>query len=109
MSVATPSFFSKCTTPAKRRDLPVLADEEGVQLVAVEIAEVAGVEAVAALARRAFVGAAELERLLVDRVDLLLARRGERDHHAVADRCGLAVERLGDRDHRPTRRPADEL
>src|SRR5262252_1434412 len=63
-----------------------LAHEERVQLVAVEIAEVAGVEARAARAGRAFVLAAEGERFLVEGVHLLLARGGERDHDAVPDR-----------------------
>jgi TetR/AcrR family transcriptional regulator len=86
------------------------ADEERVQLVAVEVAEVAGVEARAARTRRALVLAAERERLRVDLVDLLLARCEQRDHHAVADRGRLLVERLDDGDHRRVRRrrPGDE-
>src|SRR5690349_9937782 len=74
------------------------AHEERVQLVAVEVAEVAGVEVVAARAGLAFVGAAERQRLLVDRIDLFLRLGCERDHHAVADRGLLAVVRLGQGD-----------
>src|SRR5206468_1547089 len=59
-----------------------LAEKECVQLVAVEIAEVAGVEAVTARARRALVLAAERQGLLVERVDPGLAVDHDRDHDA---------------------------
>ena len=86
------------------------AHEEGVQLVAVEITEVACVEAVFAWAWRPFVLPAECEGLLVDCIDLRPALGGERHHDAVADRRRRAVERLDHRDHRRVgfRCPRDE-
>src|SRR5581483_9866746 len=73
------------------------AHHESIELVAVEIAKVAGIEAaIAARPGRAFVGATERQRELVDAVDLRLVLCGERHHHAIADGLRLAVKRLGD-------------
>ena len=65
---ADPRWSSRRRCPRTSRPS---AHEERVQLVPVEVAEVAGVEPSAAVARRAFVLAAELDGLLVDLVDLL--------------------------------------
>src|SRR6185295_114399 len=73
------------------------AHHERIELVAVEIAEIGGVEATfAARAGRALVSAAERQRQLVDAVDLRLVLRRERDHDAIADGLRLAVERRCD-------------
>src|SRR5262245_16982857 len=71
-----------------------LSEKHCRELVAVEVAEIRGIEAVTALARRAFVAAAERQRLRVQATDLFLACCTKRDHGAVADRRRIAVERL---------------
>src|SRR6478736_6420331 len=73
---------------------------EGVELVAVGIAEIGRVKAAAAPARRAFVAAAVGERDGVKAVHLRRVLGLERNHRAVADRGGVAVERPGHRDAR---------
>src|SRR3954471_21883099 len=67
---------------------------EGVELVAFRIPEIRSVTAFSPRSRRAFVGAAERQRKLVDAIDLRLVLGGQRDHHAIADRHRFAVERL---------------
>src|SRR5690606_31421101 len=69
---------------------------EGVELVAVWIAEIAGIEAGPAFAGRALVASAERERDFVHGVDLRGVFAFERDHGAVADAGGRAVERPRD-------------
>src|SRR5579862_5410112 len=64
---------------------------EGIELVAVGVAEIGGIELRAAVAGRALVGGAERERELVDAIDLLLVLGGERRHYAIARRHRLAV------------------
>src|SRR5450631_100034 len=68
-----------------------LAHEKDIQLVAVQIAKVAGIESLAARSDRAFVLATECERFLVHAVDFLARIDDQRDHHAVADGSRLAV------------------
>src|SRR5262249_7697619 len=60
------------------------AHHEGIELVAVGIAEIAGIELRAALTGRALAGAAERQRKLMDTVNLLLVLGAEGGHHAVA-------------------------
>src|SRR5690606_31127366 len=85
-------------------------EAERVQLVAVRVAEIRGVEIAEAQARRAFVLGAELERALVDPLHGLRRVARERDHRAVADARGLAVVRLADGEARASlaRRPRDD-
>lgn len=85
------------------RELLGSAVAEHVELVAVEIAEIAGIEAVTALsaqADRSFVDATEFERLLVDALDLVAGVDRDADHHAVADRGRTAIVGLEDAQHR---------
>src|SRR5438477_4617594 len=68
------------------------AHHEGVELVALGVAEIGGIEFLVALAGRAFATAAERQGELVDSVDLGLVPGAERGHHAIADRHRLAVK-----------------
>src|SRR5262245_42050542 len=87
-------------TPARRSLDLVLRRPECAELVAVEIAEIAGVEGVAARPGRSLVLAAELESEVVDLVHLFLRGHGERDHRAVAGRGRCLVVRRADAEHR---------
>src|SRR3546814_3261256 len=87
-------------------DLP---HHEGVVLVAVGVAEIAGVEAFAARARRALVAAAMGERDGVEPLHLGLIPGRKRDHRAVAHARRLTVERAGQADAGAARpAPGDE-
>src|SRR5690349_25036160 len=72
------------------------AHHEGVELVAVGIAEIGGIELRAALAGRTLAGGAERQRELVDAVNLLLVLGAEGGHYAVASCHRLAVEGQAD-------------
>src|SRR5690606_33968447 len=72
----------------------------GLELVAVRVAEIGGVEAAAAHARQAFARTAAGERDGVEPVDLPLVLRHERDHRAVADAGRIAVEGMHRADSR---------
>src|SRR5260370_143936 len=61
------------------------ANHEGVELVAVGVAEIGGVELRAALSRGTFAAAAERQCELVNAIALLLVPGAEGRHHAVAD------------------------
>src|SRR5260370_27151932 len=90
---------------------PLSAHYKSVQLVAVRIAEVGGVEAVKTLARRAFIGGAVLHGALVDAVDMGPVAGSKRHHHAIADRGRLAIKGLGEADAGAAagHAPGDEL
>src|SRR6185369_6979909 len=85
--------------------------EESVELVPVGVAEIAGVEASAAIAGRAFVTATISERDVVEPLHLRLVGSLERDHHAIADARRIAVKGLGEADPGAAARlaPGDEL
>src|SRR5258707_15130727 len=87
------------------------AHHEGVELVAVGIAEIGGVEIFIALPGGAFAAAAERQSELVDAVDISLFLRRECRHHAVADRHRLAVIGKRDAESGAAARPApgDEM
>src|SRR5579871_201931 len=72
------------------------AHHEGIELVAVGIAEVGRIELRAALAGRTIAGGAERQRQLVNAVDLLFILGAESGHHAVACCHLLAIERQTD-------------
>src|SRR5665213_4632291 len=75
---------------------PVSTHHEGVELVAFRVPEIGRVKsAIAARTGRAFIGATERERDLVDTVDLGPVLGGQSDHHSVSNRHRLAVEGLG--------------
>src|SRR5205085_12344781 len=77
---------------------------EGVELVTVGIAEVAGIEAAATVPRSALVGAAVAQRDIVERLTLRLVARLEGNHDAFADARCVPVERLGVADARAASR-----
>src|SRR5262249_25771999 len=83
---------------------------ERVELVAFGIAEVGRVEVAPAQSGRTLVLAAELDGLVVDRLDLLRRVAHQRHHRAVAYRRDLAVERLDEAQARAVlaRGPRDE-
>src|SRR5690606_16981593 len=68
-----------------------LQHAEGAELVAVEVADIGGVEAAPALARGTLVAAAKRQRPGVEGVYFLLRPQRPRHHGAVAGRGGLAV------------------
>src|SRR5688572_2987579 len=72
----------------------LLRHAERVELIAVRIAEIGGVEPAATHTWRTFVAAAVGEREGVKAVDLRLVLRFEGDHHAIADGGQIAVVRL---------------
>src|SRR5260221_6788302 len=82
-----------------------------VELIAIEVAEITGVETPAARARCAFVGAPELQGLAMHRIDPGGAVHLQRHHDAVPDRRRLLVEGFGNTEPRLIRRhgPGDEL
>src|SRR4051812_22875043 len=67
---------------------------EGVELVAFGVAEGGRVEVAPTQAGWALVRTAELERRVIQRLDLLRRVAHQRDHRAVARRRRLTVERL---------------
>src|SRR3954470_990889 len=77
------------------------ANPEGAEFVPLWVAEIGAVKGLrpflAAQARRPFVAAAELDRLVVEGVDLVAAVHHDRGHIAVAGPRRFAVIRLGDR------------
>src|ERR1700755_3240130 len=77
-----------------------LRHAEGVELVAVGVPEIGGVEAAAAITGWALVLGAHGHRQLVDAVDLSGVFCGQGRHDAVADCRSVAVERLGQADSR---------
>ena len=77
--------------------LPAIA----VELVAVEIAKIAGIKTwQSTRPGRAFILATEFDRLAMNGVDFLVAVDGECDHHAIADSGCVAVIRPGNADRR---------
>ncbi|MBP6677284.1 MAG: FAD-dependent oxidoreductase, partial [Vitreoscilla sp.] len=72
-----------------------LAHAKHVELIAVQIAEVAGVELFATRAIGPLVLGAKCDGLLVDAVHHVLGLHHQRHHHAVAHGGRLAIERLG--------------
>src|SRR5450631_2501999 len=88
-----------------------LTHEEKIEFVAIEIAEVSGIESLAARPGRALIRTAELQRLAMQTVDLGRAVDGKRHHHAVADGSRLLVERFRHAESRLFRlyRPGNEL
>src|SRR5205085_563484 len=85
--------------------------QEGVELVAVGIAEIAGIEAAPTVARRTFALAAIGKRNVVQPLHLSFVAGLECDHHAIADARRTAVKRPGDANARAASglAPGDEL
>src|SRR5579884_2855738 len=85
--------------------------DKGIQLIPVGIAEIAGVDAAAAVAGRTLVTAAVGERDVIQPLDLRIVSRRQRDHDAVAHGRGITIERPGDADPGSASRlaPGDEL
>src|SRR5260221_10503037 len=92
------SFYRQCIERAingwravtERDSLSLRLHQKRVQLVAVGVAEIAGVEAAAAVAGRSFVLAAIGKRDVVQPLYLRFVLRLQSDHHAVADTCRIA-------------------
>jgi tryptophan-rich sensory protein len=107
--LAGPNIVRDCNARIARRAPTFRA--EHVQLVAVEVAEVAGVETVEARPGRAFVLCAQRDGLVVDLVHHVFRSDRQRDHHAIADGGSLAIVGFRDRDRRFVRgdRPGDEV
>src|SRR5438270_2692966 len=95
----------------ERDSMSLRLHQEGVQLVAIGVAEIAGVEAAATVAGRTFAPAAISKRDVVQPLHLRLVLGLQSDHHAVADARRIAVERLGNTDPGTAARlaPGDEL
>src|SRR5260221_594944 len=81
------------------------------EFVAVQVAEISGVETLAARTCCPFIRAAELESPAMHRIDLGCAVHLQGHHDAVPDRRGLLVERLGEGQSRLIRLhgPGDKL
>jgi hypothetical protein len=94
-----------------RSDCACLPHVEEIQLVAVEISKVAGVETVAARPRSSFILGAEFKGLAVQCIDLGRAIDHQRNHDAIAHRGGFLVEGFGNPQSGLilAHRPGDEL
>src|ERR1019366_2527193 len=93
--IASSQVLLAMTALLRQREL-ISAHHEGVELVAFRVPEIGSVKsALAARTGRAFVGATQRQRELVDAIDLGPVLGGQRHHHAVPDRHRLAVEPLG--------------
>src|SRR5690349_2717378 len=90
-AVAPRPRWMKLSARPRGSTILALLHQEGVQFVAVRIAEVARIEAFAARARGAFVAAAVGEREIVKPLYLVAVLRLEGDHDSVAHARGVPV------------------